>query len=105
MSAEEKYPVLIGHSLAGRTRLHNIKEVANFICTHGKYGDITITHADGTPFLDTFGIYINKNADMEYREELLRELIPMQHEIERSCFEYDESESDEENISNGMEMK
>ena len=105
MSAEEKYPMLIGHSLAGRTRLHNIKEVANFICTHGKYGDITITHADGTPFLDTFGIYINKIADMEYREELLRELIPMQHEIERSCFEYDESESDEENISNGMEMK
>lgn len=105
MSAEEKYPVLIGHSLAGRTRLHNIKEVAIFICTHGKYGDITITQADGTPFLDTFGIYINKIADMEYREELLRELIPMQHEIERSCFEYDESESDEENINNGMEMK
>lgn len=26
MNAEDKYPLLIGHSLAGRTRLHNIKE-------------------------------------------------------------------------------
>lgn len=104
MSVEEKYPLLIGHSLAGRTRLHNIREVANFICTHGQYGDITITQRDGTPFLDTFGIYINKIADMEYREELLKVLIPMQHEVERSCFEYDDSEADEENINNGMEM-
>lgn len=104
MNANEKYPVLIGHSLVGRTRLHNIKELASFICTHGQYGDITITQADGTPFLDTFGIYINKISDMEYREELLKELIPMQHKVEQSCFGYDESESDEENINNGMEM-
>lgn len=104
MNVEEKYPVLIGHSLAGRTRLHNIKEVANFICTHGKYDDITITQADGTPFLDTFGIYINKIADMEYREELLKVLILMQHEVESECFEDEESEVDEENIDNGMEM-
>lgn len=104
MSVEEKYPVLIGHSLAGRTRLHNIKEVANFICTHGKYDDITITQADGTPFLDTFGIYINKIADMEYRGELLKVLIPLQHEVESECFEDEESEAEEENIDNGMEM-
>lgn len=48
MNAEEKYPLLIGHSLAGRTRLHNIQEVANFICTHGQYDDIVITERDGT---------------------------------------------------------
>lgn len=104
MNVEEKYPVLIGHSLAGRTRLHNIKEVANFICVHGRQCDLRITQKDGIPFLDTFGIYINKIADMEYREELLKELIPMQHEVERSCFEYDDSEADEENIDNEMEM-
>lgn len=97
MNVEEKYPVLIGHSLAGRTRLRSIQEVANFICTHGQYDDLTITQKDGTPFLDTFGIYINKIADMEYREELLKVLIPMQHEVERSCFGYDESD-------NGMKM-
>ena len=72
MNAEEKYPVLIGHSLAGRTRLHCIQEVANFICVHGQQCDLTITQRDGTPFLDTFGIYINKIADMEYREELMK---------------------------------
>ena len=104
MNAEEKYPVLIGHSLAGRTRLHCIQEVANFICVHGQQCDLTITQRDGTPFLDTFGIYINKIADMEYREELLKVLIPMQHEVERECFEDEESEADGENIDNGMEM-
>ena len=52
MTVEEKYPLLIGHSLAGRTRLHNIQEVANFICTHGQYGDLVITERDGTPFLN-----------------------------------------------------
>ena len=84
MSAEEKNPLLIGHSLAGRTRLHNIYEVANFICTHGQYSDLRITQQDGAPFLDTFGIYINKITDMEYREELLKVLIPMQIEIDGS---------------------
>lgn len=57
VAAEGKYPLLIGHSLAGRTRLRNIYEVANFICTHGQYCDLHITLKDGTPFLDTFGIY------------------------------------------------
>ncbi len=83
MNAEEKYPLLIGHSLAGRTRLHSIEEVANFICVYGQYDDLTITQKDGTPFLNTFGIYIDKIADMEYREELLKVLIPMQREIEK----------------------
>lgn len=82
MSAEEKYPLLIGHSLAGRIRLHSIQEIANFICVHGQYSDLAITQKDGTPLLDTFGVYINKIADMEYREELLKVLIPMQMKID-----------------------
>ena len=104
LAAEEKYPLLIGHSLAGRTHLRSIQEVANFICVHGQYGDLAITQKDGTPFLDTFGIYINKIADMDYLEELLKVLIPMQHEIEAECFDCDESEADEE-INNGMELE
>ena len=60
----------------------SIQEVANFICTHGQYSDLAVTQKDGTPLLDTFGIYINKIADMEYREELLKVLIPMQMEID-----------------------
>ena len=74
MTAEERYPLLIGHSLAGRTRLRNIQEVANFICTHGQYGDLVITERDGTPFLNTFGIYIDKISDMEYREKRISDL-------------------------------
>lgn len=105
MGAEEKYPLLIGHSLAGRTRLHNIQEVANFICVHGQYGDLTIMQEDGTPLLDTIDIYVNKIADMEYREALLKVLIPMQREVEYQCFENDESETDEEDIKIEMEMQ
>lgn len=82
MTAEEKYLLLIGHSLAGRTRLHNIYEVANFICTHGQYDDLRITQKDGTPFLDIFGIHIHKIADMDYLEELMKVLTSMQREID-----------------------
>ena len=95
MNTEEKYPLLIGHSLAVRTRLHSIEEVANFICVYGQYDDLTITQKDGTPFLNTFGIYIDKIADMEYREKLLKALIPMQREIEK--------ENEIETANNGKE--
>lgn len=100
MEGSEKYPLLIGHSLAGRTRLHSVREVAAFICIHGQYDDLMIMTADGKPFLSTFGIYINWVADMEYREALLKILLPMQREIDGTA-EIDEAE--EETI-NEMEM-
>ena len=99
MTVEEKYPLLIGHSLAGRTRLHNIQEVANFICTHGQYGDLVITERDGTPFLNTFGIYIDKISDMEYREKLLKVLIPMQMEIDGTNDIDKTNETEEQNMN------
>lgn len=100
IAAEEKYPLLIGHSLAGRTRLQDIQEVANFICTHGQYSDLLITEHDGTFFLNTFGIYIDKIADMDYREALLKVLIPMQKTIDGT----DEADCEESEDFN-MEMK
>lgn len=33
MNVTDKYPLLIGHSPAGRTELHSMQEVADFICT------------------------------------------------------------------------
>ena len=97
MGVENKYPVLIGHSLAGRKQLHSMQDVADFICTHGQYGDLKIMQEDGSFFLNTFGIYIDKIADMEYRKELLKILIPMQMEIDGT------NEIDEEEIIE-MEM-
>ena len=79
MNVEEKYPLFIGHSLAGRTRLRCIQEVANFICIHGQYG----------------GLYIDKIADMEYREELLKVLIPMQQELDGTNEEFAEEQAEE----------
>ena len=64
MNVTDKYPLLIGHFPAGRTELHSLQEVADFICTHGLYDDLLITTADGEPFISTFGIYIDRIADM-----------------------------------------
>lgn len=100
MDVSEKYPLLIGHSLAGRTRLRSMQEVANFICTHGQYSDLMVTTTDGKPFLSTFGIYIDRISDMEYREELLKILIPMQMKIDGTA-EMDETDDE---IINEMEM-
>ena len=66
MSIEEKYPLLIGHSDQGSQELHSIQEVADFICSQGLESDLLITQEDGSYFLNTFGIYIDRIADMEY---------------------------------------
>ncbi len=99
---ESKYPLLIGRSVKGNKRLHSIQEVADFICTHGQYGDLTITQEDGTPFLDTFGIYINRISDMEYREELLKVLVPMQMRFENETFDLDCNDEDIQQEMGGM---
>ena len=79
---DENHPNLIGHSVNGNQELHSVEEVAKFICDNGQLGDVTITYDDNTPFLNTFGIYIDRIADMEYRTELLKVLIPMQKELD-----------------------
>ena len=39
---DDEHLLLIGHSLAGNRRLHNIQEVAEFILKHGQYGNLKI---------------------------------------------------------------
>lgn len=55
-----------------------MKEVAEFIYTEGLKGDVLITTSDGMPFISTFGIFLNRIADMDYRDALLKELVPLQ---------------------------
>ena len=98
MTAEERYPMLIGYSESGRKELHSVKEVATFICREGVYGDVKIMTESGEDFLDTFGIYINRISDMEYRTELLKTLIPMQKKLERGESIYELNEEDEKRI-------
>ena len=73
-----KYKKLYGFSDRETKELYSIEEVAKFIVEEGLYSDVKILTEDGEPLLDTFGIFINKISDMEYREELLKVLIPMQ---------------------------
>lgn len=79
---EKKYPILIGNGPTKTEELYNIHDVAHFICEEGVKGDVIITEPTDEFFLDTFGIYINRIADMEYRSELLKVLIPMQQHID-----------------------
>ncbi len=93
---------MIGSASCGNKRLHNIQEVAEFICEHGRYNDVCIRTEDGFELLGTFGIYINKISDMEYREELLKVLIPMQHEVENAAFSNDEDMDETEDVDMTM---
>ena len=98
MSIEEKYPLLIGHSSQGKQELHSIQEVADFICSQGMKSDLLITQGNGSYFLNTFGIYIDRIADMEYREALLEVLIPMQMELDGTLAMDEEPSPEDERL-------
>lgn len=57
---------------------------------------------EGKELLDTFGIYINKISDMEYRDELLKVLVPMQQEVENAAFSEDEDMEETEDVDKTM---
>lgn len=99
----EKYPLLLGHSSDGVKYLRSIQQVAGFICEYGIFGDLLITEPDGTYFLNTFGLYIDRIADKAYREVLLRVLIPMQMDIDGTNAMNDLGEYDPKASSAGEE--
>ena len=100
MNTSKKHPKLIGMSHHDERELNSIEEVAKYICEKGVSSDVTITYEDGTPFLNTFGIYIDRISDMEYRSELLKVLIPMQKALDgtEEIFDADDSEDMEFNM-------
>ncbi len=73
---QNEHPTLYGIGGSETAKLHSVREVAQFIYEKGLYSDVLITKEDGTPFITTFGFFIDKIADMDYREELLKELVP-----------------------------
>lgn len=89
MNIEEKYRLLIGFCGEINKFLYNMEDVADFICEYGMEDDIIIHTEHAERFLDTFGIYINRISDMEYREELLKILIPKQLQVESGTYERD----------------
>lgn len=77
----KEYPLLYGYAGNVEEELHNTNEVADFIMKHGVNSDVTITTPLDTLLLNTYGIYINRITDMEYREELLKVLVPKQQAV------------------------
>ena len=92
----KEYPLLYGHAGDVCEELHNTNEVARFIMKHGVNTDVTITTPYDTPLLNTYGIYINRIADMEYRQELLKVLAPIQMNV----FDTDDESENIEEIEN-----
>lgn len=78
MSRIGNYPYLIGVSENGRKELRGVNEVAAFICAAGLHGDLKVFTPDGEEVLDTFGMFLNRVSDFEYRTELVPVLVPMQ---------------------------
>lgn len=75
------YPVLYGYAGETTKELRSIQEVAEFIMEYGLENDVTITREGFVFFLDTFGIFLNRIVDEEYRKELLKILQPMQESL------------------------
>ena len=105
MTMDEKYPLLIGCTGTAKTELHSIKEVAEFICKNGRSEDLKILTPSGMPFITTFGFFLDKIADLEYRTELLKILIPMQQEIEKGIFEGTDEERIELELADYLESE
>jgi hypothetical protein len=97
---KKNHAPLIGHRNGNEDGviLNNVKEVADFIMKNGCFGEVVINTADTNEFmLSTFGIFLNRVADMDYRTELLAVLIPMQKKYEVGLMGYGEQD-DSENI-------
>lgn len=86
MSRISNYPHLIGASENEKKELHGVNEVADFICDQGRFYDLRIFTPDGEEVLNTFGIFIDRICDMEYREELMEVLVPKQKAFEQKAF-------------------
>lgn len=69
MKTDMMYEVLYGYSgLATEgVQLNGVKEVADFILTHGGY----IAEEDGTPLLEFENGEIDECTDMRFRDELM----------------------------------
>ena len=80
--AAERYPHLVGYAIDGNKRLRSIEAVAEFICTHGQYGDVQIKNDDGFELISTNGVMIEKIADEEYGEELMKIYLQLQEQSE-----------------------
>ena len=81
---ENKYTNLIGYSDNKVEDLHSIEDVAKFICEEGLNGDVEIITPDGELFITTFGIYLDRVKDIDYRNELVKVLVPMQKNLDGS---------------------
>lgn len=83
---QKKYPVLIGCSAGVSKKLYDLEQVADFICEYGVYGEVSVETPSGSLLLTTYGIYLDRVTDMEYREKLLEILVPKQKALEKAEF-------------------
>ncbi|MBO5559082.1 DUF4313 domain-containing protein [Ruminococcus sp.] len=62
--------------------LTDVRQISEFIINNGLYGDISMYKKDTGEFvLSTMGIFIDQIADMDFRNELLTILVPLQQQF------------------------
>ena len=81
----KKYKILYGESENRVKKLRGIKQVAKFIVKEGKSSDVEIYSKDCSLYISTFGMYLHRITDSEYREALLKVLIPLQKKVEKEA--------------------
>lgn len=75
----QNHPTLLGYSaMKNAVELNSTAEVAEFIYEQGLRSNVQICTADGKPFISTIGFFLDRIASIEYRDALLKELIPRQ---------------------------
>ena len=82
MPVAERYPHFVEYAIDDNKRLRSIEAVAEFICTYGQYGDVQIKNDDGFDLISTNGVMIEKIADEEYGEELMKIYQQLQEQTE-----------------------
>ena len=50
------------------------------------YGEVSVETPSGALLLTTYGIYLDRVTDLEYREKLLEVLVPKQQALEKAEF-------------------
>ena len=95
MSRIGNYPYLIGVSENGRKELRGVNEVAAFICEAGLRSDLKVLTPDGEEVLDTFGMFLNRVSDFEYRTELVPVLVPMQKAAQAKIMQKNQAQDSE----------
>ena len=86
------------------TLINNPKNIANFIARCPQNSRVKVTTIFDEPIVSSLGFFLDRVCNMEYREELLKYLLPIQMEgVKPDDVEFDYDDLDEEDFEMNKE--